>query len=87
MSSTVANAMKHLVEQGTESDDNAETIKFILNFDRFFDCFNVRCAMESVYERKPDLRPYRDPCDTRLKVAQFSIWSLVLICVTVLLSG
>lgn len=69
LSSTVASALEYLVEQGRESEDNTETRKFILTFDRFFDCFNVRSATESVYERKPDLRPYRDPCDTRLKVS------------------
>lgn len=42
------------------------------NFDRFFDCFNVRCVPEAVHKRKPDLRPYRDPCDSRFTVS-FSI--------------
>ena len=60
------------MEQGYESEDNTETRKFILNFDRFFDCFNVRSTAESVYERKPDLRPYKDPGDSRLKVSSQS---------------
>ena len=49
-------------------DDTMETINFIKVFDRFFDCFNVRCISECVKKRKPDLRPYRDPCDSRLAV-------------------
>jgi hypothetical protein len=52
----------------TISDDTVETRRFILLFDRFFDCLNVRSTKESVVERKPDLRPYRDPADSRLKV-------------------
>ena len=35
----------------------------------FFDCFNARCVSECVPKRKPDLRPYRDPCDTRPTVS------------------
>jgi hypothetical protein len=35
-------------------------------FDRFFDCFNVRCVSESIREKKPD---HRDPTDSRLEVA------------------
>ena len=37
-------------------------------FDKFFDCLNVRCVSESVHSRKPDLRPYTSPDDSRLKV-------------------
>ncbi len=44
---------------------------YIKNFDRFFDCFNVRCVPEAVHKRKPDLRPYRDPCDSRFTVSLF----------------
>lgn len=46
---------------------------FIRNFDRFFDCLNVRSSKEAVYKRKPDLRPYRDPCDPRLTVSVYAV--------------
>ena len=52
------------------NDDNTmETRTFVKMFDRFFDCFNARCVSECVQKRKPDLRPYRDPCDTGLTVS------------------
>ena len=35
----------------------------------FFDCLNVRSTKEAMFKRKPDLRPYRDPCDPRLSVS------------------
>ncbi len=41
--------------------DTAETQKFTLIMDRFFDCFNVRNKSEWVKKRKPDLRPYTSP--------------------------
>ena len=49
--------------------DTTETRKFVRNFDRFFDCLNVRCTQEGIQKRKPDLRPYRDPSDSRLTVS------------------
>ena len=49
--------------------DTTETREFVRNFDRFFDCLNVRCTQEGIQKRKPDLRPYRDPSDSRLTVS------------------
>ena len=46
-----------------------ETEKFVRNFDRFFDCMNVRSLKEGQYKRKPDLRPYRSASDPRLTVS------------------
>ena len=45
-----------------------ETERFVRHFDRFFDCMNVRSFTEAIYKRKPDLRPYRTPDDSRLSV-------------------
>ena len=45
-----------------------ETEKFILMFDRFFDCLNVRSNSK---QRKPDLLPYTSPNDERLEVKLF----------------
>ena len=36
--------------------------------DKFFDCLNVRSFNESIHRLKPNLRPYRQPDDDRLKV-------------------
>ena len=64
LSSSVAHAFEYFGD-----DDHTETIKFVMIFDRFFDCFNVRSLDEGVHKRKPDLRPYRDPNDSRLAVS------------------
>ena len=63
LSTSVAHALEYYGE-----DDTSETRRFVQNFDRFFDCFNVRCTSEAVHKRKPDLRPYRDPGDSRFTV-------------------
>ena len=68
LSASVAHALEYYGD-----DDTVETIKFIKMFDRFFDCFNVRCISECVQKRKPDLRPYRDPSDSRIKVSFLTV--------------
>lgn len=50
-------------------EQTSETQKFVKMFDRFFDCLNVRCTSEGRQKRKPDLRPYRDPNDSRITVS------------------
>ena len=45
-----------------------ETQKFVLLFDKFFDCLNVRNLDEWAKKRKPDLKPYSSPDDNRLQV-------------------
>ena len=45
-----------------------QRLKNLRNFDRFFDCLNVRCMQEGIQKQKPDLRPYKDPSDSRLVV-------------------
>lgn len=49
-------------------DDTTETEVFVRNFDRFFDCLNVRSLSEWSTKRKDDLKPYTSPEDSRLKV-------------------
>ncbi len=61
LSSSVLHALEYFGD-----DDTAETQEFVKNFDRFFDCLNVRCTTEGRNKRKPDLRPYCSPCDSRL---------------------
>lgn len=63
LSKTIAEAFS------LEEDDGLyETERFVRNFDRFFDCMNVRNFEEAIYKRKPDLRPYRSCDDSRLSV-------------------
>ena len=63
LSASVAHGLEYYGE-----DDTSETRRFVQNFDKYFDCFNVPCTSESVHKRKPDLRPYRDPDDSRFTV-------------------
>ena len=49
-------------------DETTETEVFARNFDRLFDCLNVRSLSEWKSKRKPDLKPYTTPDDSRLKV-------------------
>lgn len=63
LSTTVANAF--------EMEDNQqikETIRFIRMMDTYFDIMNVRSLNESVFTRKPNLRPFRSSSDDRFKV-------------------
>ena len=45
-----------------------ETEFLIRQFDRLFDCLNVRSLSEWANKRKPDLKPYTSPDDRRLLV-------------------
>ena len=64
LSSSVACAMEVL---GDES--MSETIRFVRNFDRWFDCLNVSSLSEGKRSLKKDLYPYRTPADTRFDVS------------------
>ena len=63
LSESVANLFSYYGDKET-----SETERFVWMFDRFFDCLNTRSFTECFKHRKPDLRPYRDPNDPRLKV-------------------
>jgi len=45
-----------------------ETKKFVLMFDKLFDCLNVRDLHQWVHKLKPDLKPYRKVDDKRFEV-------------------
>ena len=51
----------------------SETEVFIRNFDRMFDCLNVRSLTEWQTTIKPDLKPYTTPDDARLEVAMYNL--------------
>ena len=63
LSKSVSDAFKYFGDAST-----TETEKFILMFDHFFDCLNVRCLSEWKVKRKPDLKPYTSVDDPRLEV-------------------
>ena len=46
-------------------DVTSETEVFAQNFDRLFDCLNVRSLTKWGAKRKPDLKPYNSPDDSR----------------------
>jgi len=57
-----------------------ETERFVRKFNKFFDLFNVRSLTEYIKQRKPDLEPYRDVEDKRLKVK--IIYDAAILCIT-----
>ena len=63
MSESVAKGFEYY--GGSEME---ETIRFIRMFDKFFDCLNVRSPVEHVKKKKPNLKPYTNSHDERLKV-------------------
>jgi hypothetical protein len=60
---TVSKALEHYGDP-----DTAETQIFVLMMDKFFDCLNGRSPTAHIRLRKPNLKPYTDPCDERLTV-------------------
>ena len=63
LSKSVADAFAYFGDNST-----TETEIFVRNFDRLFDCLNVRSLSEWKSKAKPDLKPYTRPDDCRLKV-------------------
>jgi hypothetical protein len=63
LSKTVADALAYFGDAST-----TETQKFVLMFDRLFDCLNVRNYKQWKEKRKPDLKPYSSADDKRLEV-------------------
>ncbi|XP_063403610.1 uncharacterized protein LOC134687330 [Mytilus trossulus] len=61
LSGSVANALEHLYD-----DSVSETVLFIRNFNKFFDCLNVRNLFEGRNKRNPDLEPFTAGDDPRL---------------------
>ena len=63
LSTSVANAFQYFGDPETK-----ETETFVRQFDRFFDCMNVRNYSEGYQKRKEYLKPYTSPDDSRLQV-------------------
>lgn len=55
-----------LAEHG--GDECQGTSKFVTLCDSFFDCMNTRHLEEGEHKIKPNLNPYNDANDVRLKV-------------------
>ena len=49
-------------------DEVTETIQFVKNFDKFFDCVDVTNLSAGKEQRKPFKQPYYSDTDFRLKV-------------------
>lgn len=64
LSSSVANALAYFGDTDTK-----ETEYFVHQFDRFFDCLNIRSLTEWYEKKKPDLKPFTSPDDSRLQVS------------------
>lgn len=60
LSNTVGNILKEFGRP-----EASETSKFCLDFDKFFDCCNVRNTKEHIHKRKPFLKPYTHVSDDR----------------------
>ena len=50
-------------------EDVQETVKFVLNFDKFFDMLNVTNLTSGKHKRKDFQLPYNSLADTRLDVS------------------
>ncbi|XP_033739584.1 uncharacterized protein LOC117326894 [Pecten maximus] len=61
MSDSVANALEELYDGQV-----SETVTFIRNINKFFDCLNVRNRFEGRNKRNPNLAPYMQTDDERL---------------------
>ena len=66
LSSSVANAL-----QLTKEEEVEETMKFVANFDKFFDSLNVSSLSAGKLKRNPFKSPYRSATDFRLKVCHY----------------
>ena len=64
LSSSVADAFKYFGDPET-----TETEHFVRQFDRLFDCLNVRSSTEWCRKRKDSLKPYTSATDSRLEVS------------------
>ena len=62
LSDSVANALEDLYDNRV-----SETVLFIRNMNKFFDILNVRSLFEGRNKRNPDLNPFTDSNDERLK--------------------
>lgn len=51
-----------------------QTEWFIRQFDKLFDCLNVRSLSEWKTSRKPDRKPYTSPDDERFKVRMICLY-------------
>uniref|UniRef100_A0A1X7UBG4 Transposable element P transposase-like RNase H domain-containing protein n=1 Tax=Amphimedon queenslandica TaxID=400682 RepID=A0A1X7UBG4_AMPQE len=64
LSKTVADIFAYIGDESTE-----ETQKFVLLFDKLFDCLHVRDDTQWCQKKKPDLKPYREIDDKRFEKA------------------
>ena len=75
MSTSVANGFKTLRDLKQSTQDTTETEKFCQMFDKFFDICNTCSVDEHKIKRKPNLCPFYNEDDERLKVIYFNCGS------------
>ena len=68
LSSFVANGFDTMTTLQVSTTDPTETTKFCQMFDKFFNIFNTRAINEHTIKKKPNLKPYYEKHDKRLKV-------------------
>lgn len=63
----------------TRGNEVSETVKFVLNMDKFFDCLNVNDYTTGHFKKKDYRNPYTSTDDFRLKVDLIHIATLLLL--------
>lgn len=74
MSTSVANGFHTLRTLNESTLDTTATEKFCRIFDKFFDICNTRSVDEHKIKKKPNVCPFYEADDERLKVV-FYLWS------------
>ena len=68
LSKSVADRFKTMRELKVTTTETSETEKFCRIFNKFFDIFNTRSLDEGRIKKNPDLNPFKEEDDPRLKV-------------------
>ena len=71
MFKVLSEQVAHALEQ-TGREDVIETVKFVRNMDKFFDCLNVTNFNDGIHHNKPFQEPYTSKDDIRLKVNEIN---------------
>lgn len=68
LSKSVADGFKTMRELKVTTTDTSETEKFCRIFNKFFDLFNTRSLEEGRIKKNPNLNPFKEEDDPRIKV-------------------
>ena len=70
----------------TGGDEVSETIKFVRNMEKYFDCLNVSNFTSGYHKRKVYQNPYTSKNDFRLKVMEATLILHIAINVTIFIA-